>query len=129
MTTSTRKRPAPAVPKIAAGKGGARPGAGRKTLEELATNEYQVFNKAKAKRELYNARLAELKAKEKGGELIAADTVRAEWAQIVSNVRSKLLMMPAKLAATALGATTFAEMQDLLTVAVHEVLQELSENA
>jgi phage terminase Nu1 subunit (DNA packaging protein) len=128
MPTKTKK-PSTATPEKTQGHGGARAGAGRKTDDERESDYYRLFNRARAKEKVHLAKLAEFKEKLASGDLVAAADVRTEWAGVVSNVRSKLLMMPAKLAATALGATTFSEMQDLLTEAMHEVLQELSENA
>lgn len=129
MTTKTPKKTVKTTPKQAPGHGGARAGAGRKTKEELSEGAYATFNRARAKERVYKAQLAELKAKLASGELIEVAKVKTEWSQIATNIRSKLLAMPAKLAATALGAATYAEMQDLITEAVHEVLQELADNA
>jgi hypothetical protein len=128
MATKTKKvSPAPA--EKATGHGGARVGAGRKTDDERNSDVYSMFNRARAKERGHLAKLAEFKERVASGDLVEAAAVRAEWSAVVGNVRSKLLMMPAKLAATALGATTFSEMQALLTESVHEILQELSENA
>jgi hypothetical protein len=129
MATTSTKIAVKSAPKQATGHGGARAGAGRKTDAELAEGVYAVFNRARAKERVYKAQIAEMKAKLTSGELVEVAKVKSEWSQIVTNVRSKLLTMPSKLAATALGAGTYAEMKELIDEAVHEVLQELSENA
>lgn len=119
----------PKLPKIARGQGGARPGAGRKEGVEISSKAYQVYNTARAKKTVHEARLAEYEEKQKAGELIEVDAVRQEWRQILSNVRAKLLSLPTKLASRALGADTLAQMEALLAEGVHEALQELAADA
>jgi hypothetical protein len=119
----------PKLPKIARGQGGARPGAGRKEGVEVSSKAYQVYNTARAKKTVHEARLAEYEEKQKAGELIEIDLVRAEWQQILANVRAKLLSLPTKLASQAMSASTLAEMESLLTEGVHEALRELVADA
>ncbi|NJD35380.1 MAG: hypothetical protein FIA96_11205 [Betaproteobacteria bacterium] len=117
------------TPKIASGQGGARPGAGRKEGVEVSSKAYQLYNTARAKKTVHEAKLAEYEEREKAGQLIEVDLVRNEWQQILANVRAKLLSLPTKLAAQALGANTLAEMEALLADAVYEALQELAADA
>lgn len=88
-----------------------------------------MYNKARAKKTVHEAKLAEYEEREKAGELIEVELVRNEWQQILANVRAKLLSLPTKLAAQALGANTLAEMEALLADGVHEALQELAADA
>jgi len=117
------------APKIASGRGGARPGAGRKEGVSVTGEAYQVYNQARAKKTVHEANLAEYEEREKAGELVEVAKVRQEWQQILGNLRAKLLALPTKLAAQAFGAGSLAEMEALLADGVHEALQELAADA
>lgn len=106
-------------------RGGARPGAGRKKNVKLG-DAYARFNEARAKKEQHNAKLAEFEELERAGELVRADAVRAEWQDIFTRVRARLLSMPSKLAAQAHAGKTVAEVEGVLTAGIHEALQELA---
>ena len=121
---------APQKPKIApAIRGGSLPGAGRKEGIKIDSGDYAIYTKARAKEKIHHAKLAEYEEKKVSGALIEVDLVRAEWQQILANVRAKLLSLPTKLAAQAMSAGTLAEMEALLTEGVHEALQELVADA
>lgn len=106
-------------------QGGARPGAGRKKNVELG-DAYTAFNKARAKKEQHNAKLAEFEEKEKAGELVRADAVLAEWQGMVASARARLLSLPSKLGPRLYAAKNLAEVESLLTAGVHEALLELA---
>ena len=93
-----KKKPAK-LPKVSAGRGGARPGAGRKEGVEVSNADYKLYNKARAKKTVHEAKLAEFEEREKSGELVEIELVQKEWQQILANVRAKLLALPTKLAA------------------------------
>lgn len=124
----SKKAPAK-LPKVAAGRGGARPGAGRKEGVEVSNADYKLYNKARAKKTVHEAKLAEFEEREKSGELIEIELVQKEWQQILTNVRAKLLAMPTKLAAQVQAARNLAETEALLAEGVHEALQELAADA
>lgn len=129
-TPTTSKANTPKKPKIApAMQGGSLPGAGRKEGMKVDSGDYAIYTKARAKEKIHHAKLAEFEERKVSGELIEVDLVRAEWQQILTNVRAKLLALPTKLAAQAMGADTLAEMEALLTEGVHEALQELVADA
>jgi phage terminase Nu1 subunit (DNA packaging protein) len=117
------------VPRISDSPGGSQPGAGRKEGVSVTSDAYQVYTRARAKKTVHEARLAEYEEKQKAGELIEVEVVRAEWQQILANVRAKLLALPSKLAAQTFGAASIAEVQGLLQAGVHEVLQEIASDA
>lgn len=119
----------PKASKVSGGRGGARPGAGRKKGIKIISDVYEEYNKARAKKTLHEANLAEYEEMEKSGELIGAAKVRDEWQRILGNVRARLLALPVKLAAQAYGAGSIAEMEALLAEGVHEALQELAADA
>jgi phage terminase Nu1 subunit (DNA packaging protein) len=72
---------------------------------------------------------AELELQEKEASLIDVDKVTQEWNDYVSNVRSKLLAIPAKLGHRVQAAETYTEAEQILKEAVYECLEELSEDA
>lgn len=57
------------------------------------------YQKARAAREFYNAKLAELEFQEKAGKLVSADRVKAEAFKISRRVRDTLLGVPERVAA------------------------------
>lgn len=72
------------------GHGGYRPGAGRKPKSEQ-NDAYLLLAKAKAKREMYNAQLAELEYREKSGELIPFDLLNRILSAAFVDIRASLL--------------------------------------
>ena len=112
--------------KSSPGHGGYRPGSGRKPKTEQ-NDAYTVLAKAKAKRESYAAQLAELEYKKAVGEVISADIVLAQWQEMFSNVRARLLSLPAHLASVCANVS-HDEVEKKATDLVREALQELSDN-
>lgn len=117
------------VPKISPSPGGVQPNSGRKTGIPVSAEDYQLYTAARAKKTAHEARLAEFEERQKAGELIEVDVVRTEWQKILGNVRAKLLGLPTKLAAQAMGCASINEMEALLAEGVHEALQELANDA
>ena len=76
--------PDPVIPEIRPGRGGARPGAGRKPKSPDATDPYSILAKAKAKNESYKAELTLLEYRQRVGELIPKDEVAGAWAENVA---------------------------------------------
>lgn len=128
MAATARKKIATSTPKFDSGMGGSRPGAGRKSAQEVASNEYQIYNRAKAKEKVYRAQLAELKAKLTSGELVEVAKVKTEWTAMIGNARARLLALPSKLAARGIGAASVGELQMLLEEGIREVLLELADD-
>ena len=61
------------------------------------------------------------------GELIKAEDVINQWAERISNARSKLLMIPPRTAPKALRAKTVKEVEKLMKDAIVNALEELTE--
>jgi len=72
---------------------------------------------------------AELELQEKEGVLISSDVIKTIWSDYVANVRSKLLALPSKLGHLTQAAESYAEAEAIIKEAVHECLEELSEDA
>ena len=71
---------------------------------------------------------AEMEVQVLSSSLIRADEVRSTWTEVVSNVRAKLLNLPAKLAHQVVGLEHYAEAEELLTNEIYETLNELAKS-
>ena len=71
---------------------------------------------------------AEMEVQVLSSSLIKAEDVRTSWTEFVSNVRAKLLNLPAKMAHQVIGLDHYAEAEELLTNEIYEALNELSKS-
>ena len=85
------------------------------------------FWKEKGLHERAKRELAELKLKTQRGELYEASVVESVMIEHLTNFRTKLLGLPAKIAAS-LPAEVRGEVYDNLTREIENCLEELSEN-
>lgn len=69
---------------------------------------------------------AEMEVQVLSSSLIKAEQVKNTWVEFVSNVRAKLLNLPAKLAHQVIGLDHYAEAEELLTNEIYEALNELA---
>lgn len=101
-------------------------------VEAAAARELQKTEESKPKRDLINARtarevydakLAELRYKRTSNELVPADEVLARWSTIITTTRTKLLAIPskAKIAMPELKATHIAIIEGLIREALEEI--------
>lgn len=67
--------------------------------KEMAKGENSNFQKARAHKEFYNAKIAELDFNERAGRLVSADRVKAESFKIGRRVRDSLMSVPERVAA------------------------------
>ena len=119
--------PAPEViPAIRPGRGGARPGAGRKPKSPDATDPYSILAKAKAKNESYKAELTLLEYRQRVGELIPKDEVAAAWAENIAIAKGRLLALPSRVSGDVLRLKTQREVEELIKGAIVTVLEELA---
>lgn len=70
---------------------------------------------------------AELEVAEYQGKLHRAEDVEAEWTEMLSNFRAKMLALPTKLAPMLAMQDDIQEVQAMLKAGIYEALQELSE--
>ena len=122
LATSMPSKPKPTTTIV----GGKRPGAGRKTDAERTEAGYINYNEARAQREHWNAQIAEMEARKMVGDLIEAAEVSTAVQRLHVNFRAKALTIPTKTAPLLVGMESLAEIEAILTAAVHEALQELS---
>ena len=84
-------------------------------------------NDAKYREQVANANLAELKFKEKDGQLIRADAVKMHFSRIGATVRDSFLNLPTKLAPQLVSMDDPKEIENLLKKYLTETLKELSD--
>lgn len=80
----------------------------------------------RARRERYEADLAELKLREQQGDLVRVVEVRAEIAKRVGQVRMNLLQIPARLAPLVTTETDQAKVHALLDAEIRAVLNTVA---
>lgn len=119
--------PAPdIIPEIRPGRGGARPGAGRKPKSPDATDPYSILAKAKAKNESYKAELTLLEYRQRVGELIPKDEVAAAWAENIAIAKGRLLALPSRVSGEVLRLKTQREVEETIKAAIITILEELA---
>ena len=91
----------------------------KKATESTLTSERARLTKAKADE-------AEINAKERKGDLVAVDAVEQAWEKIGSVLRSRLLTVPAKIAARLALAKTAPDAQRIVEREITDALNELS---
>jgi phage terminase Nu1 subunit (DNA packaging protein) len=72
------------------------------------------------------ADLAEMEAEGRRGDLLPAEAVEAAWTAVLARLRSRLLVLPDRLAPLCFEETTIAGVRDQIRKAVREALDELA---
>lgn len=85
-----------------------------------------LFNKARAAEKVALAKLRDIDVKIKKGELLDAETVKREAAEIGNLITQKLYNMVYKLAPLLVGVETQKQAKDILESEVEIVLEELN---
>lgn len=101
----------------------------RRQLESLGVAQDGTvydYDAERARLTHHQANIAALDEAKRRGELIPAEDVAREWADMVGRCRSKLLALPARLAARVMTCTTVREAEDFARGEVHAVLDELA---
>ena len=109
-------------------KGGARPGAGRKSaaLEEGVKDANIVYNKAKAQHEVWKAKIAELEYKYKSGEYLTRDDVRNSSAVIIASLAQTFRNMPDFIERKAgIDGATLKIIQDVVDSTLNQAAESL----
>ena len=127
--TPTPPAETPVIPAIRPGRGGARPGAGRKPKSPDASDPYSILAKAKAKNETIKAELTLLEYKQRTGELIPKDEVAAAWADQIAIAKGRLLSLPSRVSGEVLRLKTQREIEEVIKGAIVVILEELSDGA
>ena len=85
-----------------------------------------LFNKARAAEKVALAKLRDIDVKIKKGELLAAETVKREAAEVGNLITQKLYNLVYKLAPLLVGVETQKQAKDILESEVEIVLEELN---
>lgn len=88
-------------------------------------NESYNYHKARAAREVYEARLSKLEFEEKSGKLIDAEKVKRQAFEIARITRDAVLSIPDRISAELAGITDQAAIHSLLTKELSNALQEI----
>lgn len=100
-------------------------GAPPAVIREIPPDEGE-YSLNRARRERYEADLAELKLREQQGDLVRVVEVRAEIAKRVGQVRVNLLQIPARLAPLLTTETDQAKVHALLDAEIRAVLSSVA---
>jgi hypothetical protein len=84
------------------------------------------YNKARAVKEFYAARLAKLEFEEREGKLVNIDEINVQHFNRARRLRDRLLMIPRRLAAQLAAETDTRSVEEILDAAICEALEELS---
>jgi hypothetical protein len=85
------------------------------------------YNKARAVREHYQARLAKLEFEEKTAKLIAADEVKVAAFNLFRRYRDAMLNLPDRLAAILAAETEAAKCYEILATEIRKALNEFAD--
>jgi hypothetical protein len=83
-----------------------------------------TYNQARTAREVFEAKLAQIKYEQEVGRLVNADEVRAEFAKQVVHVRDQFLRLPDRLAPMLVG---LADMETIKRTIMAEVRSALTQ--
>jgi hypothetical protein len=90
----------------------------------MARMKPTTFQRARTDREVYEAKLAQLRYEQESGTLINAAEVRTEFAKAIVVVRDRMLRLPDRLVVMLLGESDARRMRTLIDDEVRAVLAE-----
>lgn len=98
------------------------------TVEEVADDlQGNGYNSSRARRERYEADLAEMKVREAQGDLVRVAWVRQEMAKQIGQIRANLMQLPARLAPLVAAEGDVRKCRALLESSVRSLLSTLAE--
>jgi len=105
-------------------RAGDAPGDRGEPTEEATQSSYQL---ARARREHFNAKIAELNYQMRAGRLVDADEVTRAAFKTARAVREAMLNIPDRLASQLAGETDARRVHDLLTAELERALEALAD--
>jgi hypothetical protein len=106
----------------------APPGSNRAQQDdEIDSFGASQYNKARAVREHYQARLAKLEYEEKVAKLIAADEVKVAAFNLFRRYRDHMLNLPDRLAAILAAESESAKCYEILALEIRKALSEFAD--
>jgi len=82
---------------------------------------------AKLRKALADAEISEFEAARAAGRLVDASLIKQQWSKLATELRTRLLAIPSKLAPILTGKKRTAEIESLIRGEVNEALREISE--
>lgn len=93
-----------------------------------AQQPQETYEAARRRRELAEARLAELKLAEQQGDLVRVAAVRTQVAKLAAGLREGLMQIPARLAPVLAAETDAALVHDHLLAELRQVLEQVTDH-
>jgi terminase small subunit / prophage DNA-packing protein len=93
---------------------------------DSASNDALDLSQERAKLTKLQAEKATLELEQQRGNLIPMELVIEGWQGLLANARAKLLALPPKFAAQAVGADNYLEIEQLSKDLIYEALDELA---
>jgi hypothetical protein len=90
-----------------------------------AATDVGNYAKARAAREVYEAKLAQLKYEQQIGKLVDVSVVGKTVEAAFTRVRTRLLAIPNSAAPELIGVTAVTAVRDVLAAYIREALEEL----
>lgn len=90
------------------------------------TSRNATYNQARTAREVFEAKLAQLKYEQEVGKLVNADEVRAEFGRKVTAVRDQFLRLPERLAPMLVGQSDLEAIKRTLTTEIRTALSQFA---
>ncbi len=84
-----------------------------------------AHGKARTRREIAEASIAEMREAEMRGELIRVDAIRHALATSISSLRDSFMQLPARLSPILAPETDAAKIHDQLQVEIYQVLEQI----
>ena len=84
------------------------------------------YTQERAKLTRLQAEKVTLELEQQRGNLLPMELVIAAWQGHIANARAKMLALPPKAAAQAVGMESYLEVEQAITELIHEALDELS---
>ena len=96
-------------------------------IERHVSSSAPDYNKARAVKEFYAARLAKLEFEDREGKLVNIDEINVQHFNRARRLRDRLLMIPRRLAARLAAENDTRSVEEALDTAICEALEELSD--
>ena len=96
---------------------------------QAAQSRNATYNQARTAREVYEAKLAQLRYEQEVGKLVNAEQVRAEFGKKVTDVRDQFLRLPERLAPMLVGQGDMEKVKRTLDVEIRAVLTLFGQEA
>ena len=93
----------------------------------MTESTHEVFNRARAAREIAMAKERQLALRKLQGELLEAAEVESAWTQTLTSFKNRLLSLPDKLAPKMAACSSILECRAMIDQEVRKVLIALSE--